>query len=538
MKVLIVDDEKHARSAIRLLVHWERFGIDTILEAPDGQAATLAIAAEMPEIIITDMMMPVTNGAQLLEWIHSNAPTSKTIVISGHDDFALLRHTVKYGGTDYILKPIDAEQLNEALTKAVSTWCKEAKVRQHALEQNIEMNQIKPVYWDKLLSHLIEEPAQYESAADQLSKELNFPRSIHVVRVAILSLDTMERSLKDKFATNPELLFFSLINICNEFLNVQHRGIAFRQWNKEHEIVLLLWKDSEQAASLLADINEGMRTTLRCRLDFGLGESHPFPSGLKTSYLEAREALLQRNLLVKTTWIHTAGNRQPAAKKSIQFSDHEEPIRLSIRSGSPEHIQTAVQAWIDSVKQLDCITPQQLSHWWHEYNVVKRRWEQDFFSNKEELPDLGLLIDPINLIVPLNEDGILSLSLWLQELTRSIALLAKLVREHQQQEHNTIFDIARYIENNYHQDLTLQDIANRFYLSREYISRKFKQEFKINLSDYLSKIRIDKSKMLLLNPHLRISQIADMVGYQDEKYFSKVFKKNEGISPNEYRKQM
>ena len=74
---------------------------------------------EHPEIIMTDMMMPIMNGVKLLEWLHRHAPDAKTIVISGHDDFSLLRHTVKYGGTDYILKPIDPDQLNEALDKAI-----------------------------------------------------------------------------------------------------------------------------------------------------------------------------------------------------------------------------------------------------------------------------------------------------------------------------------------------------------------------------------------------------------------------------------
>ncbi|MNY48880.1 HTH-type transcriptional regulator YesS [compost metagenome] len=99
-----------------------------------------------------------------------------------------------------------------------------------------------------------------------------------------------------------------------------------------------------------------------------------------------------------------------------------------------------------------------------------------------------------------------------------------------------IFEIATFLDKHYHEDISLADIASRFYLSREYISRKFKQEFEVNLSDYLGQIRMSKAKVLLCNPNLRISQVAEMVGYQDEKYFSKVFKKMSGMTPNEYRK--
>ncbi|MEW9698150.1 response regulator [Paenibacillus sp. SI8] len=538
MKVLIVDDEKHVRDAIRLLVNWQEHGITTIYEASNGEAAIDIIQREKPEIIMTDMMMPIMNGVQLLEWLHTKAPNSKTIVISGHDDFSLLRHTVKYGGTDYILKPIDAEQLNEALAKAILAWSKDEEHRQLNHERNMEINQIKPVYWDKLLSTLIAEPATYEGSADQIDKELGLSRDIHYCRVAILSLDTMERSLKNKFSHNLDLLLFSLVNICNEFLTAEQRGFAFRHWNSENEIVLFLWKEQREAETLLKKINEGMRVTLRSRVDFGIGGSHAFPADLSISYQEAREALRQRNLMTKDTWIHsTPKSPAKSTHRSLSFSHYEERIHLAIRSGNMEQIQESVQLWIDAVKQFDAITPQQLDLWWREYTVMKRRWVQEFFPSKNEEEVKQLLADePASLIVPLDEHGILSLTLWQQELTRSIVHLSKLLLEHHQKDKNVIFEIASFLNQHYHEDITLQDIASRFFLSREYISRKFKQEFEVNLSDYLGQIRMDKAKILLSNPHLRISQVAEMVGYQDEKYFSKVFKKQEGISPNDYRK--
>lgn len=537
MKVLLVDDEKHVRDAIRLLVHWKQHGIDTILEAPDGESAAAIVAQHHPEIIMTDMMMPVMNGVKLLEWLHANAPDSKTIVISGHDDFSLLRHTLKYGGTDYILKPIDPDQLNEALEKAIQAWQRDEETRQTNRELNIEMNQIKPMYWDKLLSGLIAEPSAYENAAEQLEKELRLNRDVSICRVAILSMDTMERSVKNKFSQNMDLLFFSLINICNEFLTSDGRGYAFRHWHSDTEIVLLLWKDLNSAEAFLEKINEGMRTALHTRVDFGIGQPHRFPSDIGLSYQEARDALRKRNLKVKDTWIHSMLNPPKSSQSALTFSQFEEKINLAIRSGSSEQIEEAVQQWMDIVKQRDVITLEQLDHWWREYSVMKRRWIQQFFSGiSEDQVKQMLATESAGVIVPLDEYGILSLSQWQQELTRSIVHMSKVLLENQQKDKSVIFEIAEYLEKHYHEDVTLQDIASRFFLSREYISRKFKQEFAVNLSDYLGQIRMSKAKVLLRNPHLRISQVAEMVGFQDEKYFSKVFKKLEGITPNEYRK--
>lgn len=114
---------------------------------------------------------------------------------------------------------------------------------------------------------------------------------------------------------------------------------------------------------------------------------------------------------------------------------------------------------------------------------------------------------------------------------------SRILTQRHSRENHIIYDIASYLENHYAEDISLQDMAARFFLSREYISRRFKQEFGVNISDFLAGVRIEKAKLLLLNPQLRIAQVAEMVGYQDEKYFSKVFKKQEGQTPNEYRKE-
>ncbi|MFC4323632.1 response regulator transcription factor [Litchfieldia salsa] len=104
-----------------------------------------------------------------------------------------------------------------------------------------------------------------------------------------------------------------------------------------------------------------------------------------------------------------------------------------------------------------------------------------------------------------------------------------------QKEKSSMQEIEQYLRKNYKQDITLQEIADQFFLSREYISRRFKQEFKETITDYLTRIRIEYAKKLLHNPQMKIYEIAFQIGYHNEKYFSKVFKKSVGVSPNEYR---
>lgn len=117
MKALIVDDESRVRKAIRLLVHWEEHGITDIQEADNGLKAIELIQQHRPNLVLLDMLMPLTNGLELMEWIHNHYPDTKFIVISGHDDFEFVRNTILYSGTDYILKPVDETAINAAVGK-------------------------------------------------------------------------------------------------------------------------------------------------------------------------------------------------------------------------------------------------------------------------------------------------------------------------------------------------------------------------------------------------------------------------------------
>ncbi|ANE48555.1 hypothetical protein SY83_22260 [Paenibacillus swuensis] len=535
MKVLIVDDEKHVRDAISLLIPWQEIGVDLVLEAEDGEAATRIIEREHPALILTDMLMPIKNGVQLLEWIRTYSPGSKTVVISGHDDFDFVRHTVKYGGMDYLLKPIDPDQLAEAVQKAIDAWKADEQDRMQSREQTIEMNQIKPVYWDKIFSNLIHEPRYYYSVQDAISREFFIPKEGGRCQAVILTLDTMDSTVMDKFSSHLDLLYFTLTNICNEILRREGVGYAFRHWSSENELVLLFWNGFERLKMILTEINDGFYMTLNGRFDFGLGAVEAFPNGLGNSYKEARQALRARNLLERHNRLHSYNSQERPKLSALHFTDYEENIRFAVRSSQPERIKEAVASWIAEVKKLESITVEQLELWWHEYNVFRSHWIKDLLPEQTDIP--GLTDEPAKMIVPMDKQGKLSLDLWQDELTQSLIHLAALMVRYQQKDNNVIYDIAKYIDSHYHEEITLQDIATKFYLSREYISRKFKQEMSENLSDYIGRIRIEKAQLLLLNPNLKITQISEMVGYNDEKYFSKVFKKITQISPNEYRKR-
>src|SRR5690349_8199949 len=118
--VLLIDDEPWSREVVKALGLWERLGFRLSDEAEDGNTGLALIGKLRPDVVITDMRMPGLDGVGLLKAINESYPEVKIIVISGYDDFVYLRQAVASRATDYLLKPIDPEELNAALAKCAS----------------------------------------------------------------------------------------------------------------------------------------------------------------------------------------------------------------------------------------------------------------------------------------------------------------------------------------------------------------------------------------------------------------------------------
>ncbi|MGG1940087.1 response regulator [Paenibacillus polymyxa] len=531
MKVLIVDDERHVRHAIRMLVHWEAYGVSEVIEAESGDQAIEVITALSPPVVLTDMRMPGKDGVALMEWIQANSPATRVVVVSGYDDFELVRQAIRRGGMDYILKPVDPVEINEALSKATQAWRTAEQDRNRQTMQAMEVNRMRPHYADKLLTELISGTAL---SITPLREELRLPTAIQICNAAVMSTTQLDADILDKYKTRRALLGFSLINICNEFLGTSQTGIAFRHLERTDEIILLYWAEPARWPALLQEIHAGIRTALRCYMHIGVGSFGTFPMGAATAYQEARQALWKRDMLQATDWIHESSPARQTVRLP-QLSEMEEELRLSALSCNASRVSTAVGDWVAAVAVLPSVTAEQLAGWNQELDWMLARWLNDRPGDAEgeELTDESNSIPAL----PVDNRGVLSLPLWKKQIENRLLAAGQALTPSHSPNNPTIRDIARYLDAHYDEDISLQDIASRFYLSREYISRKFKQEYGVNLSDYLCQIRMSKAKLLLLNDKLRLHHIAGMVGYQDEKYFGKVFKKLEGVTPGEFRRR-
>lgn len=538
MKMLIVDDEKHVRSTIRKLVDWKSIGIEELIEAEDGNDAIRRIREHEPQIVITDLMMPVKSGLELLEWMEGHAPVSKKIVISGYNEFEYARHTIKYGCMDYLLKPIDRNQLQEVVLKAVRA-CEEVKKDQLKHPQiDIEVHELKQIFVDKMLSRLLTEPGPERIPAlwGPLIKVFPDMNGAYAIRVAVLDLELFKLLAPGEFAADPERLVDSFVRICNDRLRNNREGVACRNWNVSFEIVLFLWKEIQTPGKIIEEIAVRLKRETKLGIPIGISAALPFAGGLQEVYKQAKAALNKRNLLQPASLIHEFRTTDSVSFSTLRFGNFEEEIRMAVHSGRADLIRSALQKWFDFVAAREEITVEQLKMWWSEYTIVTARWWEEF-ANRDNRDIAALPQEKIRAVVPIDSEGNFSFARLKEELTNDLIGFSQSIQSHLHKSNNVIHDIARYLQNHYTQEIALSELSARFHLNRDYISRKFKQEFRETIIDYVCRIRMEKAKMLLMNPHLKIVQVAEMVGYPDEKYFSRVFKKLENLSPREYRER-
>ncbi|MFD1775905.1 response regulator [Paenibacillus rhizophilus] len=532
MKVLIVDDEKHVREAIRYFVPWEKYDVRDIYEATNGQEAMEIILEQQPAVVFTDMRMPLMDGAELLEWLHRYSPYTKTIVISGYQDFSYVKPAIVYGGIDYLLKPLNSKQLISAAERAFQKWKEEKQERERTFRQNIQLNILRPLYWDKKLSELAGGTVSFQELEEALIEELGLPRNAKRCRIAVISLQSSGLLLK-KFRGDIQLTSFVLANVCNETVSLRKQGFAFRYWHEGADVVVLFWDGVEEAEDRLLEINESLKQAYGISLDIGLSRILPFPEGVSDAFTQARQSLAERNLLLLGKRIHEYREDSSEAERTggAKAAALLEKLGLSLLSGDIDKFIRSFEEWANSIAGTGVLTVSGLRDWEERLRNVLTKWRQEWAEGEEASRAESAF--PAGM----DESSNFSFERWREGLKAYILKMFSESKLSRTSDSRIVREIRDYLDKNYQQEITLQHIADRFFLSRENVSRKFKQVTGENLSDYLTNLRIDKAKELLQNSDMRLSRISELIGYEDEKYFSRVFKKATGQTPREYRKR-
>ncbi|WP_405156045.1 response regulator [Paenibacillus sp. FSL K6-0108] len=532
-QVLLVDDEVYARKGLRKLIRWEACGFEVAGEANDGDEACTQIEQLQPDVVITDIRMPETDGLELIRrmverdaQVLAKSKQPYFIIVSGYNDFAYAQQAVRYGVQDYILKPIDEVELE-------GTLCKLAK----------ELNRHK--------------------LAEQTRRELEYVRLLDQFIYGESNLETVEQwtELTGTYADDP-LVYLLFEN------NAPHMQVS----------------DTAQEEKREAGNGENFGRVVQSVL----GKMYP-----NRSYLHVKEHGERVGLLLTGGELRPFSMNLHAVAGKIQSCFAEmshESVSIYIGAICYEPLlighayQTALQAiaykFISDKNGI--VLYDDMQHEPVQWVHTNHEKEQELLTLMEEQRVQALenalgewftgmktahyapvavtsaihqLISAILSILKSAEVNVKEISsfrpilAWQAErgtMAQARQLLTvfmldsarKLAEQRQYYHRGAMTKIKNYIETNYSSNISLRSIASEFYMNPVYLGQRFRKVYGVYFNDFLLQLRIEKAKKLLRQTDLRIYEIAEKVGFGSSDYFTTQFEKTELCSPTEYRNRI
>lgn len=512
-KVMLVDDEILIRESIRECVDWAKEGFIYCGDAPDGELALPLIEQQVPDILITDIKMPFMDGLELCAVVRQRLPQIKIIILSGHDDFGYAQRALRLGVEDYCLKPVSSADLIQLLQAA-----------SHRIDEEQRLKKTYAYTPEKLFidlcGGLIGTSAAIE-AAGQLDLQLTAP----YYAVAILSLapsdpQAPELSLDVSLAAG-QLILEQLKMLQDSFVYARSRT---------ETVVILKSTDAKPVAgrleALTAILQHELKASYGCDLSLAAGSIQERLQGIHLSFLEAEEEKVWKKLSRQNTAALWAASFDPSSDSVLL--DRNSLLDF-LKMGTPKEAAAFIREFASVLQDIrwDSMYAYYLINDITLEMVRTARLSFQGEGNPEAL--MGKLQQQIRRISRYEE--------CLDYLHALLEVLWQWRSEGSDKYSELIDKVKLHIREHFDDDqLSLYEISRQIGVSSSHLSKIFSQETGQTMTEYLTLTRISKAKELLKTTRSKTFEIAFKVGYNDQHYFSNLFKKVTGLTPTEYRK--
>ena len=531
--MVIADDEKKICKLIEYLVNWEEIGIKLLGTAYDGLTALQLINETKPDILLTDIRMPGMDGLCLIEEAKKQNESLKCIIISGYKDFQYAQQGMRFGVRDYLLKPINQEDLTRTLKKLVKETHEEITIKSTHLHLEETLKNYTGTFKHLFLKTVLQKQLnESEETILQEVKKINEADIIkHFARcIAVKPNISYKEFTKESY----QLLTEKTIEIAE--VEFSSRNWIWISEVTEEGIFFLLFYDALDRRELLESINHIKERVLSLQDLFPRLYFHAVISDQADSCIQLIRRIKESRIAI--------GNRFLSGLNTVSESNS-----LSAKTGESESIDIRILTLLEDKPET------------FDLDEIKKCVETARQIMKAEDISSCLQIKK-NLLLLLNHylNGFKQLDTTLEEtkieswfsemyehctsLEQTFHLLEDTLGETRlsvldhlkNKEIKPVIYAKHYIEENKGINIKLEELAKNTGFSYTYFSSLFKKETGKTVTEYIQMIRIDTAKKLLTEKDKSISEVAELAGYNDIKFFTRQFKKTLGVSPNEYRK--
>lgn len=535
IKVFLVEDEMVIRRGIKNSIDWEKEGYIFCGEASDGELAYPMIIKEKPDILITDIRMPFMDGLELCKLVKKELPNIKILILSGYDEFDYAKEAIRLGVTEYLLKPISSGKLLEALNGVSESIRREKEdkdlVRKYMEEMRENTEHEKQKFFEQMIAGNL-------SMADALEtgKKYEMNLSAGMYNLLLFRFTLGEENRKSGELLGEAEYAIEKLTERLEYVFEFQRGVE--GW------AFLLMADNEEQMServkeLSKDLEEIMKNYSTIAYFGGIGQPVARLRELEESFREAERALAARftmelNRIISVEDIRMAQNVDTLDDIEITSFGEIEKTRTMLEkflnNGAEDEIDEFVDVYINELPEENL-----KSVLMRQYIIMDAYIVMMSFCEKIEGIEGEMQAQSEEL------KNSMKTSQTLEEIKNYIRMLLKKiigVRDTiRGRRYSDIIEIAKdQIRKTYMSDeISLNTIAAEVGMSPSYFSSIFSKEMGKTFVEYLTEIRMDRAKELLMCSSMKTSEIGYEVGYKDPHYFSYIFKKTQNCTPKEFR---
>lgn len=534
-KIILVDDEEEVRRSIIKKVEWMRLGFEVVGDAGNGEEA-LELALELnPDLVLTDIRMPFMDGLELGRRLRAILPSVKIIIFSGFDDFEYAKQAISIHVVEYILKPVNAEELSEILTRVRENLNREIDEQRNieALRNNYLKN--IPILRTQYLLSLIRNKVNRDEIGENL---INYripltPSEQWICCVLRIDRPKATKDMALAFHNEKELVPISVKKFLDEKIEGRFPFVSFPYLD---DIVIIAGLDKKPGISplqaQLRDFSLSCGKILQLKVTVGIGYPARTLSEIWTSFDGAWEAMGYRMAAGGQDVIYI-GDVEPKKKVDTHLrldSLTEGEIFSTIKFGTELQVESLIERLLDRVQEEGALLRQYQVYLIGVLNAIVHMISQ-FDLNLDEI--MGGEWNYFAKLSSFQDAG--GLKSWLIEIC--VRLNEAISRERKDTAKNIVKKAKDFILNEYRNpELSVDMVCGELNISPAYFSTLFKRETGISYISYLTGIRLNKAAELLRETEDKTYMIAQRVGYLETNYFSYVFKKHFGVSPTKYRR--
>ena len=529
IKLLLADDEPLVLIGLQSMLKWEDFDIKICGTAHNGEQALDMIEKLSPDIVIADIKMPVKNGLEVLKFSREKYGALPVfIMLTNYEEFSFVKEAINCQALDYLVKmEVTPQVLGDAITKALNL-IHSLKKSEHTYSPYEEGSVIEAFYekfFICLFNNLFDSREQFNIQRDELGLDFSFP-AYAVCYCEISGINT------ENFSSEKLLILYSstlqmVQETINKFVKCYITSLDMRHFN----LTFCLSGDDtvgydEQLKQVLGHTIKIIRNYFSVNLISSVGGIVNDPFNLSESYYTARH-IFPLATVENSVVFYESEKNSCTGGNVFDITCYKESLTKIFK----ELDTSALREAITSIGASFCNSPQR------QVQAMDAACNLLYMS-------ISLLPDGEDILRQIFEDeadgyfsiyrkrSVEEIVEWMLRLQKGLCVILEARKKNYK--NRTIENVQKYIESNLEKKLSLNEVAALFGFSPNYLSQLFTKYAGISFVEYITEVKMSAAKGMMAQGNVKIYEIADKLGFENAFYFSKVFKKVEGISPREY----